>query len=146
MLAVAFSAATFGQNISGSWKLNDSKSKLNEQFSLSPKSMKVTQEGNTLVLVKTVEFQGQANESTEKYTLDGKECSNPGFMDATKKSTAVISPDNKTITITSKVSMGENEINSVEVFSLNGDNNLVYDSKSNSSFGDMVETAVYDKL
>ena len=145
MLAVAFSAASFGQNISGSWKLNDSKSKLNEQFSLSPKSMKVTQDGNTLVLAKTVVFQDQANESTEKYTLDGKECSNPGFMDATKKSTAVISADNKTITITSKVAMGETEINSVEVFSLNGDS-LVYESKSNSSFGDMVETAVYDKL
>lgn len=145
MLAVAFSAASFGQNISGNWKMNESKSKLNEQFSLSPKSLKITQDGNTLVLAKTVEFQGQSMESTENYTLDGKECSNPGFMDATKKSTVTVSEDKKTITITSKVTMENGDISSVEVFTMNGDN-LVYDSKSSSSFGDMAETAVYDKI
>ena len=145
MLAVAFSAVSFSQNISGNWKLNQSKSKLNDQFSFSPIALKVTQEGNTLVLNKTVDFQGQSMESSEKYTLDGKECSNPGFMDATKKSTVTISDDKKTIKILSKVSMDNGDINTEETFSIDG-GNLIFVSKSSSSFGDMEETAVYDKL
>lgn len=145
LIAVAFSAVSFGQDISGSWKLNESKSKLNDQFSFSPKALKVTQDGNTLVLAKTIEFQGQSMEASENYTLDGKECSNPGFMDATKKSTVTISDDKKTIKIISKVSMDNGDINTEEVFSIDGDN-LIFVSKSSSSFGEMEETAVYDKL
>ncbi len=145
MLAVAFSAVSFAQNISGNWKLNESKSKLNDQFSFSPKSLKVTQDDNTLVLVKTIEFQGQSMEATENYTLDGKECANPGFMDATKKSTVSISDDKKTIKIISKVTMDNGDLDSEEVFSIDGDS-LNFESKSTSSFGDMAETAVYDKI
>jgi hypothetical protein len=144
MLAVAFSAASFGQNISGDWKLNESKSKLNDQFSFSPKTLKVTQDANSLVLVKTVDFQGQSMETTEKYTLDGKECTNPGFMDSTKKSTVSVSDDKKTIKINSKVKMDNGDLDSEEVFSVSG-NTLTFESKSTSSFGDMAETAVYDK-
>lgn len=145
LIAVVFSAVSFGQNISGSWKLNESKSKLNDQFSFSPKALKVTQDGNNLVLTKTIEFQGESMETSEKYSLDGAECSNPGFMDATKKSTVTISDDKKTIKISSKVSMDNGDINIEEIFSIN-EGNLVFVSKSSSSFGDMEETAVYDKL
>jgi hypothetical protein len=146
MLAVAFSAASFGQNISGNWKLNESKSKLNEQFSLSPKSCKITQTDNELVIEKKSEFQGQAIDGTEKYTLDGKECTNPGFMETTKKSTVTISDDKKSVKITSKTELNDGGfVESVEVFSINGDN-LMYDFKSTSSFGDLAETAVYDKI
>ncbi|MBN1185763.1 MAG: hypothetical protein JXB49_26005 [Bacteroidales bacterium] len=145
MLAVAFSAVSFGQDISGKWELNESKSKLNEQFSFSPKSLEITQDDNTLVLVKTVEFQGQSTNITEKYTLDGKECNNPGFMDATKKSTVSISDDKKIIKISSTISMDNGSMNLEEVFSKNGDN-FVFESKTSSSFGDTTETAVYNKL
>ncbi len=145
MLAVAFSAVSFGQTLSGSWKLNQSKSKLNDQFSFSPKVLKITQNGNSLALAKTLEFQGQSMEASENYTLDGKECLNPGFMDATKKSTVTVSADKKTVKIISKISMDNGHIELEEVFTLM-DDGLVFESKSKSSFGDMVETAVYDKL
>lgn len=145
MLAVAFSAVSIGQNLSGSWKLNQSKSKLNDQFSFSPKVLKITQDCNSLVLAKTLEFQGQSMEASENYTLDGEECSNPGFMDASKKSTVMVSADKKTVKIISKISMYNGHIELEEVFML-VDGGLVFESKSKSSFGEMVETAVYDKL
>ncbi len=145
MLAVAFSAVSFAQNISGNWELNPSKSQLNDQFSFSPQSLKVTQDDQTLILVKTVEFQGQSMEITEKYTLDGKECTNPGFMDATKKSTVSVSDDRQTINISSKIVMDNGDLDIEEVFSV-VEGHLTFASKSSSSFGDMDETAVYDKL
>ena len=145
MLAVAFSAVSFSQNISGNWKMNESKSQLNEQFSFSPKAIKITQDGNSLVLVKTNEFQGQSMEATEKYTLNGKDCSNPGFMDTVKKSTVNVSADKKTVKIVSKVVMDNGDINIEEIFSIEG-GNLVFVSKSSSSFGESTETVVYDKL
>jgi hypothetical protein len=145
MFAVAFAAVSYGQNLSGNWDLNQSKIQLNDQFSFSPKSLKVTQDDQTLTLVKTVEFQGQTMEITEKYTLDGNECINPGFMDATKKSTVSISDDKQTINISSKIVMDNGDLDLEEVFSVE-EGHLTFASKSSSSFGDMEETAVYNKL
>jgi hypothetical protein len=146
LIAAAFSAVTFGQtiNVSGDWAINASKSKPNEQFSVLPKTMKITQTDTSMTIEKKTEFQGQENTTVEKYSLNGKECSNPGFMESVKKSKAVISDDKKSIKITSKVPMNENEINTVEVFALDGAG-MTYQSSSSSSFGDMSETGVYDK-
>src|SRR5690606_14531549 len=91
LMAVAFATASYGQGFAGSWMLNASNSKLNDQFSIAAKSLKITQNGNAFEVAKTVEFQGQSNETVEKYTLDGKQCTNAGFMNSTKKSKATIS-------------------------------------------------------
>ncbi|MBN1145599.1 MAG: hypothetical protein JXA72_14315 [Bacteroidales bacterium] len=134
-----------GINLSGSWKLNSSKSKLNAEFSMAPKSINMTQNGNSLSVEKHSEFQGQEMVSTDKLTLDGKECINPGFMDSQKKSTAVWSDDKKSLKVTSKIAMGDgNEMVITEIYKLDG-TSLVIDSSSSSSFGEMAETMVYDK-
>jgi hypothetical protein len=134
-----------GIDLSGNWKLNSSKSKLNAEFSMAPKSINIARNGNVLSVEKHTEFQGQEMVTNDKLTLDGKECTNPGFMDSEKKSTAVWADDKKSLKVISKIAMGDgNEMVITEIYKLDG-GSLVIDSSSSSSFGDMAETMVYDK-
>jgi hypothetical protein len=133
-------------DFSGSWKLNTEKSKLNAEFSMAPLELKIAQKGNELTVERHSEFQGEAVTMTDKFTLDGKECVNSGYMDTQKKSTAAWSEDKKSLKITTRIVMDDgNEINISEVYKLDAVN-LVIDSNSSSSWGDTVETHFYDKM
>jgi len=142
LVAIVFTASAV--DFSGNWKLNKSKSKLGEQFSMAPSILIAAQSGNDLNLEKHISFQDQEMTTKEKYTLDGKESVNPGFQDSQKKSTAVWSGDKNSLTITSKIPMGDNDMTTVEVYKI-VDGNLVIDSKMSSSFGENNETMVFDK-
>ena len=142
LVAIVFTASAV--DFSGNWKLNKSKSKLGEQFSMAPSILIAAQSGTDLNLEKHISFQDQEMTTKEKYTLDGKESINPGFQDSQKKSTAVWSGDKNSLTITSKVPMGDNDMTTVEVYKI-VDGNLVIDSKMSSSFGENNETMVFDK-
>ena len=142
LVAMVFTASAV--DFSGNWKLNKSKSKLGEQFSMAPSILIAAQSGNDLNLEKHIAFQDQEMTTKEKYTLDGKESVNPGFQDSQKKSTAVWSGDKNSLTITSKIPMGDNDMTTVEVYKI-VDGNLVIDSKMSSSFGENNETMVFDK-
>ena len=132
-------------DFSGNWKLNSSKSKLNAEFSMAPKELIVTQKGNDFNVEKHSSFQGEDFTINDKFTLDGKECINQGWQDMQKKSTAVWSDDKKSLKITTKMAMGDGgEMIIVEVYKMDG-SNMVLESSSSSSFGDMAETMVYDK-
>jgi len=132
-------------NFSGNWKLNNSKSKLNDQFTMAPKEIILTQNGNDLSSERHVSFQDQDMTLKDKFTLDGKECINPGWQDTQKKSTAVWSDDNKSLKITTKISMNDgSEMVINELYKMDGDN-LVIESNSSSSYGDRSETMVFDK-
>ncbi len=132
-------------NFSGTWKLNSSKSKLNEEFSMAPKELILTQKGNDLDVERHSSFQGQDFTTNDKFTLDGKECINPGWQDTQKKSTAVWSDDKKSLKITTKFPMNDGgEMIIVAVYKMDG-SNMVIESSASSSFGDMAETMVYDK-
>lgn len=147
-LAVAFSAVTSGQivNLSGNWALNVSKSKLGDQFSIAPKFCKISQSDSVLTLEKKFEFQGQEMTVTENFNLDGRECSNPGFMESVKKSIVNISEDKKSIKISSQVTTNDGgEINSIEQYSIDSENLTYQITSSSSMFGEMSESAVYDK-
>lgn len=132
-------------NFSGNWKLNTSKSKLSDQFTMAPKEIILIQNGNDLSSERHVSFQDQDMTLKDKFTLDGKECTNPGWQDTQKKSTAVWSDDNKSLKITSKIPMNDgSEMVINEVYKMDGDN-LVIESNSSSSYGDRSETMVFDK-
>jgi hypothetical protein len=132
-------------DFSGNWKLNSSKSKLNDQFSMAPKDIILTQKGNDLNVEKHSSLQDQDFTINDKLTLDGKECINPGWQDTQKKSTAVWSDDKKSLKITTKFPMNDGgEMIIVEVYKMDG-SYMVIESSSSSSFGDMSETMVYDK-
>jgi len=132
-------------DFSGTWKLNTSKSKLNEQFSMAPKEIIVVQKDNDFNLEKHSSFQDQEFTTKDKLTFDGKECINPGWQDSQKKSVVKIADDKNSLTITTKIPMNDNgEMTLIEVYKMDN-GNLVIDSKATSSFGDLAETMVFDK-
>ncbi|MBA4410376.1 MAG: hypothetical protein Q8S54_08785 [Bacteroidota bacterium] len=134
-----------GIDFSGNWKLNSSKSKLNDQFSMAPKDIIVVLAGNDFDVEKHSSFQGNDFTIKDKFTLDGKECINPGWQDTEKKSTAVWADDKLSLKITSKFPMGDSgEMTIIEVYKMDG-SNLVVETSASSSFGDVAETIVFDK-
>lgn len=147
LAAFALTLSSFAQtpDFSGKWKLNSGKSKLGDQFSMAPSSIVIVQKGNDFSIEKVSDFGGQAFTITDKYTLDGKECLNTGWQDSQKKSTAIWSDDKKTLKVTSKLSIGDGgDMTTIEIYKMEGAN-MVIESSSSSSFGDMAETMAYDK-
>jgi hypothetical protein len=143
-LLISVLVSAQGVDFSGSWKLNPSKSKLGEQFSMAPKEIIVIQKGNDLSVERHSSFQDQDFTINDKFTLDGKECVNTGWRDSQKKSTAIWS-DN-TLKITSKIPMRDSgEMTITEVYKMDG-GNMVIESSASSSYGDFSETMVYDKI
>jgi hypothetical protein len=144
-LLVSVIANAQGIDFSGTWKLNSAKSKLNADFSFAPKSIIIVQSGNDLKVEKHSSFQEQEFTTTDKLTLDGKECINTGFQDTQKKSTAVWADDKKSLKIISKFSIGDGgEMTITEVYKIDGAN-FVVESAASSSYGEMAETMIYDK-
>ncbi len=138
--AVFFSTMLFAQtDFSGTWKLNTSKSKLGER-NFAPKSIVIAQKGNEMSVERHNEWQGEERVSTSKFTLDGKECINPGFRDSEIKSTAVWSGDKKSLTITSKFETPNGEMNMKAVYKMDGKNLVI-----ENSFGERSTTQVFDK-
>jgi hypothetical protein len=132
-------------DFSGKWKLNKEKSTLNEQFSMAPPEMIIVHTGNDMDVEKHVSFDGNEFTIKDKYTLDGKECINQGMMDTKKKSTAVFSEDKTSLTIISKMSMDDGSDMTIKEVYLIENGNLVLNSSSSSSWGEMKEKMVYDK-
>lgn len=146
-LAVAMLSMTaLGQkvNFSGEWSLNSEKSQLAEQFSMAPGQVEINMDDNAMTEVRQLSFQGENFTTTDKYTLDGKECQNPGWMDMIKKSKASYSEDGKKLTIVTLIPMQEEEMKITTEYSMKGEN-LVINSTASSSFGEMSELQVFDK-
>ena len=140
-LVISLTAAA-QTDFSGTWKLDKAKSKLNEQFSMAPKEMIIVQGGIDFSVEKHIDFQEQVITSKDKYTLDGKECVNRGFMDTQKKSTVTCSDDKKSLKINTKVPFNGEEMTVTEEFRLE-EGNLVLVSSAKSSRGELTETYVF---
>ena len=147
LTAFVFTAIASGQvpDFTGNWKLNNSKSNLNYDFTLAPGVIIIAHKDNDMTIEKHSSFQGQDYTSNDKFTLDGKECVNPGWMDSQKKSTAIWADDKKSLKITTNLSAGDiGDVTIVEILKMVEDN-MVIESTATSSYGDLVETMVYDK-
>ena len=129
---------------SGTWKINKDESKLNEQFSLAPSKMIITQEGNNIHFIRYVSMQGQEMTIDEKFTLDGEECENPGFQGSVKKSTAKWSEDKKSLEIITKMESDYGTMDTKQVYSFEG-SKLKVVSTFSSPNGDSSETWILDK-
>ena len=142
LFAIFASAQT---DFSGSWKLNKSKSTLNDQFSMAPNEIIIEQDGNVLKVEKHSSFQGNDFTTNDEFTLDGKECENEGWQGSKKKSTATWSGDKSMLTIKSKIPIqnGE-EMSLTEVYKMDG-GDMVLVAGASSSWGDMEETMVFSK-
>jgi hypothetical protein len=154
-LALFFTAQLSAQNgavnFSGNWALNETKSNFGDSpFRMAASTMTVKQEENNLSIDRTLNTpDGQEMKLTGKYTMDGKECENSGFMDSKTKSTVKWSADNKSITIASSTLFNMNgdniEMKSTEIWTLDGDKTLKIEATNSSPDGDMKTSIVYDK-
>ena len=138
---------SFGQgsvDFSGKWKIDESKSKFNEQFSSHPREVTITQAGNNMTVVRVTDMQGQEMTFTDQYTLDGKECRNKGFRDTESISTVNWAADGKSLKINTKVTMDNGDMTMVRNLRVDG-SNLVVDFSVNGPWGQSDETWVYDK-
>jgi hypothetical protein len=139
-------------DFTGIWKFNEGKSELDEgRFRGAASQLTVSQDENELQIERLyIRSSGEEFTSTEKLTLDGKECINVVFGDRERKSTANWSDDKKAINISS-VMVFEREgeqitINTTEIWSLSGDGNtLTIDYNSTSPRGERKNKFVYDK-
>lgn len=132
-------------DFSGTWILNKTTSKLNDQFDMAPNDITVVQGSNDLVIERHSRFQDREFTVKDKFTLDGKESINPGWQDSQKSSTAVWSDDKTSLIITSRVPMGDNgDMTIVEVYRLK-DGHLIIETRSSSSFGEKSDVLVFDK-
>lgn len=148
LLLVVFglnAAAQAEPDLSGNWALNRTASTMADLFSLAPAQIKIVQKGNDLVVERQATFQDRKFTNTDKFTLDGKECINPGWSDSEKRSTAVWSAGKASLIITTKISLGDNgDETVVETYRLKN-RQLIIETKGSSVFGETAETLVFDK-
>ena len=139
--------SVYGQmpDFSGKWKLNASKSKLNEQFSMAPKSLVLQQTADVLTVERHGEFQDQEYVTTSKINLDGSESVNEGMMGMKLTSVATWSEDKTALTVKTKIPMENGgEIKISEVYKMAG-SDLAIETSSSSEWGDSTETYVFEK-
>ncbi|HET6558705.1 MAG TPA: hypothetical protein VFG54_15400 [Prolixibacteraceae bacterium] len=142
---LAISSMSAVPDFSGTWNLNKSKSTLNEQFTMAPNQIILTQTADVLEVEKHGTWQEQEFTVKDKLTLDGKESINPGLQDTEKKSTAVWSDDQKVLTVTSKIPMQDGtEMVIIETYQKEAEHLKVMVTAS-SSFGEVSETYYFDK-
>jgi hypothetical protein len=139
-------------NFSGVWVFNDGKSDFGESNRRrADLKLSIKQEGNTLSVERVRQNRsGEENTTTEKFTLDGKECKNIGSRDREKTSVVKWTDDKKGLMITSNMAYqreGETiEVKTVEILILSEDGMvLTIDYTSTSSRGERKSKLVYNK-
>jgi hypothetical protein len=156
LVTILFSTATSNAqgkvNFSGTWAINEAKSTPSEGGPRMASSlMTITQDGNNLSSESTrAGMDGQETKSTVKFTLDGKESTNPaGFGNSTRKSTVTWSADGKTLNFAHVMKFdreGETmEFKSTETWTLTDEKTLSVTTVMNFNDQEMKNTAVYNK-
>jgi hypothetical protein len=131
-------------DFSGTWKINESESTLNAEFSFAPKQVVITQEKNLMTYETTSDFQGQEFTRTSKYTLDGKESKNEGFQGS--ELISVASWEDESLKVVTNLEMQDgNTLNITVTYSLKGDKLVIVNEVTGGPMGDSKETWVYDK-
>ena len=137
-------------NFSGSWAFNESKSNLGEGRGFrSASQMTITQDGNNLTNARVRTNQdGETTTTTDKFTLDGKECVNTSGR-GPSKSIVTWSPDGKALNFATTRTFerdGETmEMKSTEVWTLTDAKTLSVLSTFLMQGEERKTTLVYDK-
>jgi hypothetical protein len=148
VLAVFLSSpALFAQKIdlSGDYILNKSMSTLSADFTLAPQTLKIVQQKDSFAVEKVTDMMGQIMNTAEKFTIDGAECVNAGFMGMDKKSKALWNEDGVSLWVSSTMDMQGDLVSMTEVYYLDNEGRLKIDLSASSSAGSISETYVMDK-
>jgi hypothetical protein len=151
MLLSVFKSNAQTVNFSGTWALNEAKSSPVEGgFRFAPTKLVITHSGNDLSVQRTSQGPNGEFTSNDKFTLDGKECTNTLFGNNTRKSVVKWSSDDKTLTFSHSMTFERDgqsmTFNSTENWKLNeADKTLAIETVMNTPNGEMRVTNVYDK-
>jgi hypothetical protein len=148
---LAFTSLPDKANFSGEWKLNETKSDLGQFGPYAPRTIKVQQKADSIMISKTAPgFNGEDVTLTETLPFDGKEVESTVFGTSKRKASAKWSDDGQSLTITYNLALDFNgqttEIKGTETWTLaDGGKTLVSQNNSSSSFGDIQAKGVYEK-
>ena len=152
-ILLLFVATGFGQdskpNFSGDWTLDREKSELGEGGpgrgrGMGMGSFSITQEGDSLVVKRKVEFQGEERTFESRYTTDGKENVNVGFRgNSTKSKTHWESAELVTESVM-ETSNGTRETKEVRSLSADG-KVMTVETTIKGGFGEGTRKLVYNK-
>jgi hypothetical protein len=149
--SLSIQAQTAKMDFSGTWAFNESKSTQAEGgFRFAPTKMVITQDGNNLSVERTsVRQGGEEFKSTDKFTLDGKECVNPMF-NSSRKTMVKWSEDGKTLAFSHTMSFDRDgqtqEFKTSEIWKYNEtDKTLAVETSFTGPNGEMKLSNVYDK-
>ncbi|MGQ9620371.1 MAG: hypothetical protein ACUVTX_05235 [Bacteroidales bacterium] len=117
---------------------------------MSPTRMVINHEGINLTVERTSQGPDGEFTATEKFTLDGKECTNPFFGNNTRKSVVKWAADSKSLvfnhTMTFERDGETRQFNTTETWKYNeADKTLSTESVFNTPNGEMKMLTVYDK-
>lgn len=138
-------------NFSGEWKLNEGKSDLGQFAAFAPRSIKVSQNADSIMISKTSpSFTGDEVTTVETLPFDGKEIESTIFGNSKRKASAKWSEDGQTLTIAFDLMLDFNgqttEVKGTETWTLaDGGKTLVSQNNSSSSFGDIAAKGIYEK-
>ncbi len=98
-------------NFSGDWKLNESKSELNDFAGFVARSLKVEQKDNAITITRTTPGFNGGDPVTTTLTLsyDGKITESEGFGGSKRKTTAKWSDDNSALIVSNTIKFEEME-------------------------------------
>ena len=149
LFTMCFTLTGFAQkpDFSGTWTLNESKSKLGAEFSMAPGTYIITQEGNRMESETIADFQGQEFRQKNNYTLDGSESKNEGFQGMEQVSIANWTGDGNFLQIKTSIEMMDGgELVITRTFGMDGENLVVENSMQGGPMGGSnAETWVYDR-
>jgi len=146
VLALAFASAALAAapDLSGSWKLNGSKSDFGQFPAPSALTQKVTHAEPKITVDTKMSGDNGDLQFTASYTTDGKECTNPGFGGAEMKSTAKW--DGESLLIETKAAFGDNAFTMKDKWSLSdGGKTLTVLRHFSSAMGEADQKMVFEK-
>jgi len=131
-------------DLSGTWKLNASKSSFGQFPAPEAMTQKVTHAEPKVKLETTMTTQQGDVNFTSNYTTDGKESTNQGFGGSETKSTAKW--DGNTLLVETKGSFGDNTFTMKDKWTVSeGGKVLTIDRTFSSQMGDVSQKMVFDK-
>lgn len=147
----AIQAQTSSTDFSGTWSFNESKSTPSQGgFRFAPSLLTIVQDGNNLSVERTsVRPGGEEFKSTDKFTLDGKECVNPMF-NSSRKSMVKWSEEGKVLAFSHTMTFDREgqpqEIKISEIWKYSDtEKTLTVETSFTGPNGEMKTANVYDK-
>jgi hypothetical protein len=150
-LLLAFTFKMDRVDLSGEWKLNESKSDLGPMQAFAARVIKINQKSDSIAISQTSPSpNGQDRTLSETWSYDGKETETTLFGNSKKKSTAKWSDDGKSLIISYILNLDFGgqamEIKGTETWTISDDGKtLTIENNSSSSQGDLSTKAVYNK-